>query len=163
MKTAIIYATSHGTSEKVARLIAEGLKSNTVDLFNLKKKPKIDISAYDTIVIGGSIHAGTPAGVLRKFINKNMLSLLQKKVALFLCCMNQPEEQTEFDVAFPEYLRSHSVYNTIAGGEYVFEEMNFIEKAIIRKITGATESLSKLRYEEIQKLVNCLNSEIVKN
>jgi menaquinone-dependent protoporphyrinogen oxidase len=153
MKTAIIYASSHGTSEKVANIIKEQLNSATVQIFNLEGKQAIDISGYDTIVIGGSIHAGSIQGRVKKFIANNASALVQKKVALFLCCMNEKEEQAEFNNVFPEALRSHSAYNAIVGGEYLFERMNFIEKFLVRKISKVSSNLSKLRDKEINNLV----------
>ena len=61
MKTAVIYASSHGTTEKVATQIANELPNT--DTINLKKQSKIDLDMYTHIVIGGSIHAGQIQGV----------------------------------------------------------------------------------------------------
>jgi len=157
MGTAIIYSSSHGTTEKVANIIKEKLGSTTVQVFNLKDKSKVNLATYDTIIIGGSIHAGSMQQRVKKFIASNTSTLMQKKVALYQCCMNEKEEQTEFNNAFPEPLRTQSVYNAIVGGEYIFEKMNFIEKFLVRKISGGSSTLSKLRDEEINNLVNSLN------
>lgn len=154
MKTLIVYASKHGTTEKVASIIKEKLDSTTVQTINLKSNVKIDLSNYETIIIGGSIHAGGIQSEIKKFIKDNTIPLMQKKVALFLCCMNEKEEQEEFNKNYPELLRNHSAYNAIVGGEYVFERMNFIEKFLVRKISGVSSSLSKLRYSEIDNLVN---------
>ena len=49
MKTAIIYASKYGTTEKVAGSIANKLKeTNEVKLFSLRKNPNPDISGYET-------------------------------------------------------------------------------------------------------------------
>mgnify|MGYP001228413732 CR=1 FL=1 len=154
MKTLIVYVSKHGTTEKVANIIKEKLDSTTVQTVNLKSKIKIDLSNYETIIIGGSIHAGSIQSEIKKFIKDNTITLMQKKVALFLCCMNENEEQEEFNNNYPELLRNHSTYNAIVGGEYVFEKMNFIEKFLVRKISGVSSTLSKLRYTEIDNLVN---------
>ncbi|NEW83449.1 MAG: flavodoxin [Mariniphaga sp.] len=159
MKTAIIFTTNHGATEKVAHLIGETLKNNSVEYFNLKNNPKIDLADFDTIVIGSSIHAGKNQSEVRKFIKNDTLKLLQMKIALYLCCMNQPQEQAEFEIAYPELLRKHSVYNAIVGGEYAFEKMNFIEKFLVRKISGVSSTTSKLRYTEINNLVNSIDNE----
>lgn len=156
MKTAIVYASSHGTTEKVANIIKDKLDSTTVQIFNLKSKPKIDLSNYETIIIGGSIHAGSIQNEVKKFIKENTITLMQKKVALYLCCMNEPEEKKEFEANYPELLRNHSVYNAIVGGEFIIEKMNFIEKFLVRKISGVTTTVSKIRYSEIDNLVNSL-------
>lgn len=159
MRTLIVYASSHGTTEKVAHLIMEKLDTSTTRLVNLKKTNRIDISGYETVVIGGSIHAGRIQGEVKKFIKDNTLTLMEKRIALFLCCMNEPEEQKELDANYPELLRNHSLYNAIVGGEYIFEKMNFIERFLVRKIAGATATVSKLRYNEIDNLVNAVKNE----
>ena len=156
MKTVIVYASSHGTTEKVANIIREKLDSNTVQTYNLKYKPKIDLSSYETVIIGGSIHAGFIQSDVKKFIKENTVVLLQKKVALYLCCMNEAKEKEEFNNNYPELLRNHSIYNAIVGGEYIFEKMNFIEKFLVRKISGVNSTISKLRYTEIDNLVNSI-------
>lgn len=156
MKTLIVYASSHGTTEKVANIIKEKLDSSTVQTINLKSKQKIDLSNYETVIIGGSIHAGSIQREVKNFIKENTITLMEKRVALFLCCMNEKEEQTEFNNNYPELLRNHSTYNAIVGGEYIFEWMNFIEKFLVRKIAGVSASVSKLRYSEIDNLVNSL-------
>jgi menaquinone-dependent protoporphyrinogen oxidase len=59
MKTAIIYASKHGTTEKVAQAIADKLKKTTdVELFSLKKNPNPKISEFDMIILGSPIYAG---------------------------------------------------------------------------------------------------------
>lgn len=159
MKTLIVYASSHGTTEKVANIIREKLDSTTVQTINLKSKAKIDLSNYETVIIGGSIHAGSIQSEVKNFIKEHTITLMGKKVALFLCCMNEKEEKTEFDNNYPELLRNHSTYNAIVGGEYVFEKMNFIEKFLVRKIAGVSTSISKLRYTEIDSLINTVKND----
>lgn len=158
MKTLIVYASNHGTTEKVANIIREKLDSTTTETINLKKISKIDLSNYQNIIIGGSIHAGSIQSEVKKFIKENTITLMDKKIALFLCCMNEKEEQAEFNNNYPELLRNHSTYNAIVGGEYFFEKMNFIEKFLVRKISGVSSTLSKLRYTEIDNLVNSVKS-----
>jgi len=159
MKTVIVYASSHGTTQKVANIIREKLDSTTVETFNLKSKQSIDLSNYETVIIGGSIHAGSIQSEVKKFIKENTIALMQKKVALYLCCMNEAEELKEFETNYPELLRNHSKYNAIVGGEYIFERMKFIEKFLVRKISGVSKTTSKLRYTEIDNLVKSIDNE----
>ncbi|HCT31415.1 MAG TPA: flavodoxin [Bacteroidales bacterium] len=159
MKTLIVYASSHGTTERIANIAMEKLDKNEVKIINLKSKQKADLSNYETIIIGGSIHAGSIQREVKKFIKDNTIALMQKKLALFLSCMNEKEEQLEFNNNYPELLRNHSTYNAIVGGEFIFEKMNFIEKFLIRKIAGISASTSKLRYTEIDNLVNAVRGQ----
>jgi menaquinone-dependent protoporphyrinogen oxidase len=157
MKTAIIYATSHGTTEKVAKQI-QGELGNNAQLFNLKENKTIDLSQFDQVVIGGSIHAGQMQGRVKKFCKQNMVDLLQKRVALYMVGMNEPEFETEFNNAYPELLRKHAITSKCVGGEFLFEKMNFLEKLIVKKVSGISHSVSKIDEPKIMELVNELTN-----
>lgn len=58
MKTAIVYMSMHGTTEKVVNIISEHLTQHDTDIFNLRNNKAPDLSKYDFVIIGGSIHAG---------------------------------------------------------------------------------------------------------
>lgn len=153
MKTAIIYATSHGTSEKVANLIKEKDKNGETTLFNLKEGKTVDLSLYDTIIVGGSIHAGSIQGSVKEFCKKNLVDLLQKRVALYVCAMNEPEFETELKNAFPELLYNHAYVKEVVGGEFLFDKMNFIEKMLVRNISGIKETTSKINNSKVDLFV----------
>ena len=154
MKTAIIYASSHGTSEKVARQIQDGLGADSASLINLKETKAVDLSQYDTLIIGGSIHAGQMQGRVKRFCKNNMVDLLQKRVGLFMVGMNEPEFENEFNNAFPLLIRNHAITLKCVGGEFLFEKMNFFEKMIVKKVSGISHNVSKIDDEKIAELVD---------
>ena len=84
MKTAIIYYSKHGTTERVAHLIGEKL-SPELEYISLKEFHNPDIQGYDRIILGTSIYAGHPGRLMSKFCNKNRAQLEQKIIALFIC------------------------------------------------------------------------------
>jgi menaquinone-dependent protoporphyrinogen oxidase len=153
MNTAIIYATSHGTTEKVAHTIAKSLGTDTCSVFNLKTSKNINLSKYNQVIIGGSIHAGTIQNSVKSFCKKSLIDLLEKRVGLFLCAMNVKDYQTEFDNAFPEILRNHAVSKQVVGGEFLIEKMNFIERFLVRKISGVSQTVSKIDNEAVNQLI----------
>ncbi len=150
MKTAVIYATKHGCADKCAHTLANELDINT-KLFNVETDNKIDIDQFDTIIIGGSIHAGMLNKKVKSYIDKNLNTLLEKKLGLFLCCMYEGEKALEqFQDVFPETLRNKAIAHGLFGGELDFEKMNFLEKAIIKKIANVEKSLSNINYANIK-------------
>lgn len=151
MKTAIVYATKHGTTEKVANMLKELNPENT-EIFNLNMVKDIDLSLFDKVILGGSIHAGTIQKKIKSFYEKHMSELGQKPLGLFLSCLEEDKAQEQFNLAFPEALRLHSKSNRITGGEVIIDKMNFMEKFMMRKIGGIRESVSKLKHDEISKL-----------
>ncbi|OEF95701.1 flavodoxin domain-containing protein [Desulfuribacillus alkaliarsenatis] len=151
MKTAIIYATSRGTTEKAAQQLAECLPGKT-DIINLKSSIEINLDDYEAIIVGSSIHMGTMQAKVKKFITTHHDQLLTKRLGLFLCCMREGSEaQLQFDTNYPESLRKHAVANGLFGGEFDFAKMNFIQKFIVKKVGGHTTNVSTFNQGEIKK------------
>ncbi len=83
-KTLIAYATKSGVTEENAHIIANILKDQyefEVDLINLKKNPKPNLSQYENIIIGSGIRIARWYGKANKFLKNNFKD---KKVAIFL-------------------------------------------------------------------------------
>lgn len=151
MKLLIVYLSRHGCAEKAAHILAEKLEGEVM-LVNLKKEKRPDISNCNSVIIGGSIHAGKIQDGIRKFCHKNMDQLLRLKVGLYLCCMEQGETAwKQFDEAFPEKLRDHAIARGLFGGEFNFEKMSFFEQKIVEKVANVTESKSMMDLDAIQE------------
>jgi menaquinone-dependent protoporphyrinogen oxidase len=155
MKTLIVYQTMHGCTEKCVGKLKVGL-SDEVDAVNLKQNKKVDPQNYDTVIIGGSIHAGRIQGGIKKFCAAHEETLLTKKLGLFICCMEEEGAQKEFAANFSETLHNHAAAKGIFGGEFDFARMNFVAKAIVKKVSGVTESVSKISEDAIQKFLKDL-------
>jgi flavodoxin len=73
VKVLIVYYTKYGNTEKVAKLIAEGISSvegNEVIVKNVKDVKLKEEASYDLILIGSPNHFGKHVGSVKKFINK---------------------------------------------------------------------------------------------
>ncbi len=157
MKTAIIYMTKHGTTEKIAELLKSKLEPGQTQIFNLKKSKLIELDNYETIIIGGSIHVGSIPKKLRHFIANNMTILLKKRIALFLVCMEKDEKRDEqFNNAFPPELRKESMANGLMSGEFNFDRMNFLERTIVKKIAGKSSNVNEIDYDVIEDFIKKL-------
>ena len=149
MNFLIVYATRHGCAEEAAEKLQKEL-SGEVELINLKKSFPTDLTEFETVIIGGSIHAGQIQKVIKKFYRKNIEVLKQKRLGLYLCCMEEGETaQKQFDEAYPAELRDHATASGFFGGAFNFERMNFLEKAIVKKVAKVSESVSKIRDDNI--------------
>ncbi|MCL2290054.1 MAG: flavodoxin domain-containing protein [Bacteroidetes bacterium] len=159
MKTAIIYASKHGTTEKVAHSIADKLKgTNEVELFSLNANPKPDINAFEMVIIGSSIYAGQASKKVKAFCKENESLLLQKKIGLFTCGM-QPEKENqekELQAAFPEVLLKHSKATNFLGGELLFEQMNFFERMLVKKFMKIKSSVHQIDWDGVEDLAKRL-------
>ena len=159
MNTVIIYMTKHGTTEKIAELLQNKLGKDQTQIINLKKNRTIDLENYETIIIGGSIHVGSMQKKLRKLMANNIKILLKKRIALFMVCMDKTEKRDEqFINAIPGELREVSVVNGFMGGEFNLDRMNFLERAIVKKIAGKSSNVSEIDYDAIENFVRKLRS-----
>ena len=158
MSTLIVYSSKHGCTESCARELKEKLSNNTT-MIAAKEQKKFDWQDFDTILIGGSVYAGMIQSSIQKFCHRHFKELMQKNVGLFVCCMYKNDKAKEqFEKAFSKELRDHAKARGIFGGAINFEKMNVLEKAIIRKVTGVTESISNINHKAIDDFVKALRN-----
>ena len=100
MKVLIAYRSKYGTCEKAARMLAERIPGELV-LADLKRDRPGDLSAFDMVLIGGSIYAGMIQKEVRTFCESRQEELLDRMSLL------------EMDPAFAE----RSVNDGFSGGE----------------------------------------------
>jgi len=156
MKNMILYVTGHGCTEKYADFIAGYLDGDS-EVKNLRKQKDVDLEAADTVIIGGSIHAGGIQKAVKKFCAKNMKTLLKKRLGLFICCMEEGESaKKQFDNAFPQELRDHAQAEGCFGGEFDFDKMNAAERFIVKKVAKVDNSVSKYSEEAAKKFAEKL-------
>jgi menaquinone-dependent protoporphyrinogen oxidase len=155
MKTAIIYTSKHGTTAKVAQMIAERLAGNQVSIIDLKNDKHPDVNSFDGIILGTSIYASASSKTMQRFCKDSVETLKQKRLALFVCGMepDKVKQQQELANACPQELYEHAVSECFAGGEFLFEKMNFFERVVIKRIAKTDKSVSQIKEDEIDRLV----------
>jgi len=157
MKTLITYCSTHGCTESVVNEIKEHL-GNNVSLCNLKKDKVPEISKFDCVIVGGSIHAGQIQKKVKDFCKKFHNELLQTELGLFICCMEKGEKAyAQLQEAYPETLLQHAKATACLGGEFNFERMNFLEKMIVKKVAKVEQSTSNVNHEAIQSFSKKMN------
>jgi menaquinone-dependent protoporphyrinogen IX oxidase len=72
MKGVVVYDTSYGNTEMIARTIAETLSESGVeaDLFHVKAVKRLNTDNYNFIVIGSPTRMGTMSLTVRRFLGK---------------------------------------------------------------------------------------------
>lgn len=153
---------SHGCTQKVAASIASQLESHVVSLHNLKEKMLPHIHKYDFVIIGGSIHAGEVQSKIKNYCVKNTDLLLEKKLGLYLCCMEKGDiAKRQFENAYPDKLRKHASAKALVGGEFEFDKMSFFEKTIVKRFTNVEESISEIKYNVVDEFVEKVKDSLV--
>jgi menaquinone-dependent protoporphyrinogen oxidase len=158
MKSLIVFCSTHGTTAKAAHLLRKQIEGDVIVINLEKTKLHSDLELFDSVIIGGSIHAGSIQGKIKKFMKENDDVLQRKNLGLFLCCMREGEEAfKQFDNVFPRRLREAAVAKGLFGGEFVFSRMNFFEKIIARSVSGSTDDKSNLDVEAIREFATIFN------
>ncbi|MFV0377436.1 MAG: flavodoxin domain-containing protein [Mangrovibacterium sp.] len=149
MKTLILFMSTHGCALKIAHQIA-GQLSGEVQLHNLNISSNVNLSLYNRVIIGGSIHVGKIQSRVKVFCQDHLNELLQKEIGLYICCMEEGEvARKELKQAFPEELHTHAKAEAIMGGEFIFEKMNVFERFLVKKIAKVNQTVHKIDWNVV--------------
>ncbi|MFO7880536.1 MAG: flavodoxin domain-containing protein [Bacteroidota bacterium] len=155
MRIIILYTTRHGTSQKIARTIQHSSR-HQVSLYNLRHRRSPDLTQYEIVIIGSSVHSGKIPLRLRRYMRKHKSELMQRNLALYLCCMELDKAKMHIENNYPDELRQHAFATACLGGEFLFDKLSREEKAEVKKLTGAKTSRSKIRHDALQNFIRQL-------
>lgn len=157
MSTLIVYASKYGCTEKCANLIKKELRGQ-VDIMNLKNVKDIDLSAYDRVIIGGSVYIGKVRKEVTVFCSNNLNKLAGKRIGLFLCGMAEGEAiNTELNGSFPPELLKMAHVKEFVGGEFILDKMSFLDKTIVKKVSKTTSNKSNILVDKIHEFAQAMN------
>lgn len=158
MKIAIIYSTNIRATKKAAKILSSKLNCQT-QLIPIEKAKTACLLKYDYIILAGSINKGNIQGVLKRYISRNLKTLMEKPTALFLNCDENNEKN--FDKTFSEELVKSSFLKSNFGTEINKDEGNFFEKRyktrMISKYEKEGKNLPVLNLNEINQFADHIN------
>lgn len=139
MKTAIIYATTYGSTRKIAETIQKSIPGSSI--FDVKKD-KVDISLFDVVILGSSIYIGQIDRQLKTFVKTHGEALKSKKLGIYFCCGFEENLQTYLDANFDKELVEGAIVMTM-GGEMDVSRMSFAHKMIMRMVQKSEQGKSR--------------------
>ena len=151
----------HGTTAKVAAELKEKLGTEKTKLVDLEKDQVPSLDEFHTVIIGGSVHAGTIQQELMTFCIRNKTELLKKRLGLFMCFMNNDLGELEFEDSFPIDLRRHAIAKGLVGGEFLIEKMTEFERASVKKVKGIDDSVYRIDKKAIQKFIEDIKADVI--
>lgn len=157
--TLIVYASRHGTTAEYAKKLLQLLDGN-VDLCSLDERANSlpDMSSYNTIVIGGSIHYGKNSKLVVAFTKNNYQLLEAKRLGLFVTSYFDGEKALEqLGNAYPRGLLERAVVSDYFDGELLYPKMNFWEKLVAKVVLKAEEIKPVISKPKITEFANKLN------
>lgn len=144
MNTAMVYASKHGATKKVVSYIKS--KNDNYKVFDIKTQ-SLDIQNFDRLIVMSPIYAGN--------IDKRIKVLLQTikekfphlKLHIVLVGMNKAAKDDMISI-YQDYTDNV----LFVGGAYDFEDMNFLERFIVKKIAKVNESIEDIDYTLVESL-----------
>lgn len=151
MKNLILFTTRHGFTEKCVKLLQPQLTGNTT-IVNLNNQAAPNLDAFDTVILGGSLYAGSTQKALRRFAVEHLDTLLKKRVLLFLCCGTEA-----FQANFPEKLVQHAVMKSVLGAELTMAKLGFFERLIVKIVSKGKGDFSNIHTDVIAAFAKKIN------
>ena len=144
-----IYTSREGQTARIMTCIADVLiqQGHSVDTHRLEANTKLelDVTRYDRVLIGGSIHYGQHEAFLADFIRDNQAGLAQVKTAFFSVNLTarKPEKNTAetnpYMVKFLAQLNWQPTLSHVFAGALLYSRYGFWDKQIIRFIMWLTK------------------------
>jgi menaquinone-dependent protoporphyrinogen IX oxidase len=127
-KTIVIYKSKYGSTKKYAQWIAKRVQGDLVENSEVKLG---DLQKYDTIILGGSLHAVGIKGV--KLLTENFEQLKDKQIIVFAVgCSPVTEEAINHIINhnFTEEIKERINFFYLRGA-FNYKKLNLIDKLLM--------------------------------
>ncbi len=149
MKTIILYESKMGYTKKCAEYLHQKMENS--DLFDIEKAGFV-LKDYEQIVIGAPIYIGKVEDYTRDFINRNKLTLLDRKLKLFFTGMNKEE----YHIAVQDSLPVDIFYEAqivFPGGIIDYSMLSLRDKYTIWRRLKIRQSVNDAHLENLDELL----------
>jgi menaquinone-dependent protoporphyrinogen oxidase len=153
MRTLIVYASRHGYVRECAQRISEGLGTETNLVEVSRTMPKDLLFHYDTVIIGGGIHAGSFPPLLKRFCRRNIKELSNKRLGLYLCATNSEHKEEQFSKSYPQVLLEKAVATGWFGGRIILADHKNVTLFILKKILNKDTDLHAELPNEVEAFI----------
>ena len=153
MKTLIVYTSKYGCTADCAAHLRANLPGEVALIDINKANDPIELEAFDTVIIGGSVYIGKVSKKLRVFCQSNVDLLCRKKVGIFLCCALAGQVDEVLANNFPAALLEHAKTVKTFGSEARLEKMSLPDKMIIKAVTKGDFSYFRISEENMADFV----------
>ncbi len=165
MKTLIAYGTKSGTAKSLSEMLSKKIKGD-VTVINLKEQKNIDISNFDTIIIGGSIRTGQRRCEVKSFCKSNINKLKQKNVGLFISCGNEKRANDYMKKSFTKELFEKALAKEYFGFEMNPDKLSSFDKLMVnvrafvlhKRKLGYVKKIREDNIEKVSSIINNLQS-----
>ena len=171
MKILIAYASKNGTVRTCVERLTEQLRGMDVTVADLEKESP-DPKDYDTVVFGSSVYFGKLRPAARLYLKEYGELLMQKRLALFLCCGLTEEYEHYRKKLYGKALCEAAFQTLYFGGSLSSDGRSFTDRIFLRSMRSMLleEALNNNQYEielpgilpeNVDKLATYLRQEAV--
>ncbi|HAN09893.1 MAG TPA: hypothetical protein DCP90_04685 [Clostridiales bacterium] len=150
MKTAIIYASKHGSVKRCVDLLKERMLGQ-VDSINIHEHPNPDIREYDYLIIGGSIYHNKIQKEIATFCITNSEILITKTLGLFISSALM--DINEFKNNFPTKLINICKAKENLGYELYIHDFSILEKIMLNFVPEEYLNNYGIKINKVEKLI----------
>ncbi len=159
MKIAIIFSTLIKDSKESAKILKELINSEVV-LISIENVKDICLLKYNLIILGGSTYNNKVQGLFKRYMSRNIKTLLEKPHALYL----NSDENIDMNINLNKVFTREIIESSIACSNFGYnintDTGNFLErrkyKKIIEKNNNEIPSLNKKKIKEFARIINDL-------
>ena len=155
MKIAVIYSTLIEDSKKSAQIL-KNLINEEVVLISIENVKDICLLKY-IIILGASTYNNKVQGSFKRYISRNIKTLLERPHALYVNSDENLDIVTNLNKVFAKEIIESSIVCSNFGYNINADIGNFIERRKSKKIIENSEiipSLNKYKIEEFAKIIN---------
>ncbi|MFD1646389.1 flavodoxin domain-containing protein [Haloarchaeobius litoreus] len=158
----VIYGTGEGQTAKVADAMRTDLRErgHEVTAYDVRAAPEdLDVSAFDAVLVGGSIHVGKHQDGVVEFASDHRDELAARPSAFFQVCLSSASDDAERKAAATGYIDAfveatgwHPDRVASFAGALRFSEYGFLKRLMMKKIaaeaTGDTDTSRDYEYTD---------------
>lgn len=156
MKIAIIYSTLIEDTKKSAQILKDLINEEVV-LISIENVKDICLLKYNIIILGASTYNNKVQGSFKRYISRNVKTLLERPYALYVNSDENLDIDTNLNKVFAREIIESSILCSNFGYNINADIGNFIERRKSKKIIENCEiipSLNNYKIEEFAKIIN---------
>ena len=161
MKIAIIYSTLIEDTKKSAEILKELINAEVV-LISISNVKDICLLKYNFIILAASTYIGKVQTSFKKFISRNIKTLLEKPHALYVNSDENLDIDINLNKVFTRELIESSTVCSNFGYNINTDIGNFIERRKLKKIIENNNEIPSLNKNKIEEFANIINELIEK-
>ena len=154
MKTVILFASKYGTTGEIARRIASRIDGAIVH--DLKQGNIPNLAEFDCVIAGSPVYAGMVRREIKTFLSKNINTLREKKLGLFICGLEGNNAKTYFESNFSREILQTAKATGFLGGIFDPKKTSALERLILKIAAKTPKYIDTIDDAKIEQFVSSL-------